>query len=1184
MKFKLTKHFFLFRRKLLFTIMRTFIFLLCTTVFGLSSDGVFSQNTKVVIDADKVVSVDEVFEIIKAQSDYRFVYRSQMFKDFPKVQLNKGTIAVRELLEKSFNTGDFDFEFISDHNIVIKEKPVQPQQIVVTGKVTDISGVPLPGVSVIEKDTNNGTYTNLDGQYEIKLSKTGATLLFVSLGFESQEILISEQKTLDVVLKESATELNEVLVTGYQTIASERATGSFAKISSEDYKGQRLNSLDAVLEGRIVGYQDGVIRGTTSMNGLTTPLYVIDGFPVEQTRYDGIYGLVENTPDINIEDIESITVLKDAAAASIYGARAANGVIVITTKKAKAGETSVSFSSNLTVSPYKYYTGNLTNASDILGFEQQWANGNPNLQATDGTASSYASSLLNNAVYTSTGMQTLLNYYAGNLSQSEFNTTMDRLGNAGYKYYDDLAEYAKRDQFYQQFNLSFGKASENNSFNASVTYKDNIYEDINSNDQSIGINLKNTAQITDWLTADIGTYVYFNNGDTQTFNALSPGYKYQAYDGLVNADGTPFTSTAESRYSMSTLQSMATYGLYNMDITPLDELGRNISNTKNFLNRTYAKLNVRFSDAFSYNAMFQYEYGTERVGQLSDKDSYAVRSKVNGLMTISPENTALFNLPYGDISFNSNQYSNAYNFRQQLNFNKIFNQVHDVTAIAGMEMRHNKSEYSNYTRYGYDNQTLTFTPVNQADLLQVYGSVFSGYLSQNDFSYEREYVNRYVSVYGNAGYTYDNRYTVTGSLRWDRSNLWGTDNKYQNKPTWSAGASWNVDNESFFNVSWIDMLKLRLSYGIGGNVAKNSAPYLTAYYNSNYNVGGLQGTVNSRPNPELSWEKTTTGNIGFDAAFFRQRLRATVDYYNKRGEDLLANSVGIPTEGWGYSTYTLNNGEMTNKGVEVSLNGTLVQTPNFTWDLGVLYAHNKNEVDYVNVEAPVYYLQLDYPSAYPRVGNDFNSIYGYKWAGLSSNGLPQVFDASGEAVSYNPADLAAIEDYGTTVPTHSGSFNTNVRYKNFSLSALFIYQLGHKMRNTFLPMFGNTYNSAARGYITNISAVNNRINNSWQQPGDEAFTDVPRVVYEYEPEFSYDLQSIYSYADINILDASNLRLSNVSLGYEIPKELAAKLRLQTIRLNFNVENVFTVAKSKDAKYLLGGFQTPNYVFGFNVNF
>ncbi|MFV8341988.1 SusC/RagA family TonB-linked outer membrane protein [Flavobacterium sp. XS2P39] len=1136
------------------------------------------------------MTVAKVIEKIEYTTDFRFVYNVRSVDLERKIDIKANDVSMETILNTIFKNTGTDFKITGTHIILTPKTAVaeiQPvrakkdQDFIVKGKVTDEKGVPLVGAAVSDNGSGRGVATDFNGEYQIIAVSSETTIAFSYIGFVRQEIKVQGRAVINVTLKEETLELGEILVTGYQNISAEQATGSFSKLKSEDFKEQRLSSLDAVLKGRIVGYQDGKLRGTTSMNGLTTPLYVIDGFPIENTKFNQYFNIEENLPNLNLEDIESITILKDAAASSIYGARAANGVVVITTKKAKAGKTNISFSSNLTVTPYRNFTGNLTDSADIIGLERAWATGNPNLQGAN--SSTYANSLLQNAVFTSQGMQTLLNGYAGKIPQVEMNNRLDQLGSQGYKYYDDVAKYAKRDQYFIQHNVSLGKATETNSFNASLTYKGNKFEDRYSENESVGINLKNSTEINSWLSLDLGTYINYSKGNTQSYNAFSPEFKYQPYNQLVNADGSNFTSTAASRYNDFTLQSMQNYDLYNMDITPMDELGRNLNETKNFVNRTFAKFNVKFSKAITYNAMFQYEYGADRTSYLRDKESFSVRNQVNGLVTVA-SNKAVNNLPYGDILKETNQFSNAYNFRQQLNFDQTFKDVHDVTAIAGMEMRHTKAEYGDNTRYGWDEQTLSFTPVNQVDLLKVYGTVFNGYLFQNDFSAERELVNRYVSFYGTGGYSYNRRYSVTGSLRWDRSNLWGTDNKYQNKPTWSTGAAWNIDRESFFDVSWVNALKLRASYGIGGNVAKDSAPYLTAYYYANPNVGGNQGGINSRPNPELSWEKTTTTNIGLDFSFFKNRLGGTVDFYNKKGEDLLASSTGIPTEGWGYSTYTLNNGKMTNKGFEVSLKGTIIKTPSLSWDASVLYANNKNEVTYVNVKAPVYFLQLDYPSAYPRIGKNFNSIYGYKWAGLSSTGLPQVYDASGTAVIYNPSDLEAIHDYGSTVPTHSGSFHTSVNYKSFSLSALFIYELGHKIRNTFLPMLNNNYSGALGDYVTDITVVNKNIENRWQQPGDEAFTNVPRAVYEYESDFTSDSRDIYRNADINILDASNVRLSNVSLAYQLPSAIIKRVKLQDVRFNLNAENVFTVAKSRDAKYLLNGFQSPSLVFGVNVNF
>ncbi|MFD2943446.1 SusC/RagA family TonB-linked outer membrane protein [Flavobacterium notoginsengisoli] len=1159
------------------------------TTFTVMQAGVsYSQKAKMSFNANNM-TVAKVIEKLEYTTNYRFVYNVRSVDLNRTINVNENNVSIETILNTIFGNTGTDYKVSGNHIVLMAKKAPEEKTVkaeadfIVKGRVTDEKGMPLVGAAVADNGSGRGVNTDFNGEYQIIAVSGETTLAFSYLGYVRQEIKVEGRSVINVVLKEDVQELEGlVLKTGYQEITAEKATGSFSNLKAADFKEQRLSGLDKILEGRIVGYQDGKIRGTTSMaTGSAVPLYVIDGFPVENTRLTPYNTIEENLPGLNLEDIETITVLKDAAASSIYGARAANGVIVITTKKAKAGKTNISFSSNLTVTPYRNYTGNLTDSGDIIDLERGWAAGNPNLKTAN--SATYAQSLLNNAAFTSLGMQTILNGYAGKTSMAEMNSRLDALGAQGYKYYDDIAKYAKRDQYFLQHNLSLGKATETNTFNASLTYKSNQLEDINTENETIGLNLKNSTQINSWLSLDLGSYTSFGKGDTQSYFASNPGFKYQPYNQLVNNDGTNFVSTAASRYNNFTLQSMQTYGLYNMDITPMDEFGRNGVENKSFLNRTYAKFNVKFSKAFTYNAMFQYEFASDRASQLFGRDSYYVRNKVNGMVTIA-NNKAVYNLPYGDIMKQTNQFSNAYNFRQQLNFNQTFAEKHDFSAIAGMEIRHSKQEYNDNTRYGYDAQALSFTNINQADLLKVYGSVFSGYMSQNEFALEKELQNRYVSVYSTGGYTYDRRYTLSGSVRWDRSNLWGTDSKYQNKPIWSVGAGWNINNESFFDVDWVDALKLRGSYGIGGNIAKDTAPYLTAFYSANPNVGGTQGSVGRRPNPELSWEKTTTTNIGLDFSFFKSRLSGTLDLYNKKGQDLLASSQGIPTEGFGYSTYTLNNGEMTNKGIEVSLRGTLVKTPSFSWDASVLYAYNKNVVDYVNVKAPVYYLQLDYPSSFPRVGTSFNSIYGYKWAGLSNTGVPQVYDASGTAVKYNPGQIDAIKDFGSTVPTHSGSFHTSANYKNFSLSALFIYELGHKVRNTFLPMLANNYNGAIGGYVTDITVVNNHIADRWKQPGDEAFTNVPRVVYEYESEFNSESRTIYSYADINILDASNVRLSNISLAYQMPSAIIKKVKLDGVRFNLNAENVYTFAKSRDAKYMLGGFTSPSFVFGVNVNF
>lgn len=1045
----------------------------------------------------------------------------------------------------------------------------------ITGIVVDENGDPIPAASVkqipVKKgELVSGILTDAQGHFRLVLANSTKTIEVSSIGFQTKVISIDKKGTYKITLLPSEEMLNEVVVTGYQTISRERATGSFSKVDTKQLETQRINSLSDMMEGRVAGLSDGKLRGVTSMNGLTTPLYVIDGLPVENTTTTG-YGWTENVPDINTEDIEDITILKDAAATSIYGARAANGVIVITTKKAKKNTLDVSFSATMTVQPYRYYTGMTADAATMIGLEKEWASQNPDLQG-DGAAA-YAQNLLSNASYTSDGIKSILNYYAGNTSQSDMNSTLSALAAKGYQYYKDVEKYAKRNPFYQQYNVSIGRGTEKNSFNASITYSHDQNEDKYDSDERIGLHLKNSTEITKWLTLDLGTYLSYANGTDQSFSVLSPGYTVMPYNSLKNADGSNYVNRQEDRYADYNLSTLETYGLYNLDIDPLDELGMGLTKTKDFSNRTYAKLNLTFTPWLKYSAMFQYEVGEKKSEQTREKESYYTRNQVNTFSTLADDGSTTFVMPYGDIYSKATISSRNYTFRQQLDFDRTFAEKHDVTALVGMEIRENKLNYNKNTLYNYDSSTLTYSMVDQNTLANMSGLWGWGYFTKSDVAVIQELTNRYVSFYANGAYTYDGKYMVNGSIRWDRTNLFATSSKYQNKPIWSVGAAWNISKEAFFDVPFVNLLKLRASYGIGGNIAKDSAPYMTAYYSTNTHVGGQNGWVSTRPNPDLRWEKTTTFNIGVDFALLDNRITGSIEYYNKNGEDLLANTNGVPTEGWGYSTYTINNGKMRNRGFEISLSADAIRNKDWRWNIGGVFGYNKNKVTYVNVECPVLYLLWDYPTAYPQIGNAYNAIYAFEWAGLSEEGLPQVYDKDGNIYSTSePEQIADAKYQGTTVPVWNGAINTSLSYKDWELAAQFTFEGGHKMRDTYLP------------YLSSFGSVCKDIENRWQKAGDEKTTNVPRYVSSESPLYNYYSYEIYAYSSINVIDADNWALKRLSLTYRVPTDFCHKFFVKSARVMIGMENVFFGAKSDKAKYLLGGYTRPNYLCSVNVNF
>ena len=1038
----------------------------------------------------------------------------------------------------------------------------------ISGIVVDENDEPLAGATVreIPLSSDNSVamvITDLNGHFSLTVPQTTTEIEAYFLGYLTKKVKLTSADSYKIALQPNDEMLDEVVVTGYQTLSKERTTGSFAKIDRKQLENQRITSVSDMLEGHIAGYTDGKIRGTTSMQGVTTPLYVVDGFPVERTEvtYAG-GGFSESVPDINIDDIESITVLKDAAATSIYGARAANGVIVITTRKAQKGKVNVMASATFSVTPYKRYNTYTPDAAEVIAEARDWMSQNPNFSG-DG-AVDYAENMLRNSSNLSPHVKAIYQRYAGMLSEQQLNSMLDNWASQGYRYYDEVDDIERRDATTQRYSLSISSSGERNSFVGTVSYNRDNYNAIHSYRDALDISLRNTIDMTRWLSVDLGAYVNYSGSQTQTYFLSSPGFTVAPYMSFYNEDGSTIVSRQEDRLTQSRLNAINKYGLYNEDIDPMDELGRSNSTTSDLLTRVYARLNFKITDWLRFTTQFQYEFGNFQRKQISEQETYAVRSKINNFASSPDGVNAKFNLPYGDIYSNGTNDQRTYNFRNQLDFNKTFAGVHDITAIAGMEMRHNKTRFESNTLYGYDDDLNQWTVVDQSAIQSFSNAIFSRpWIAATDFASINELTNRFISFYGNAAYAFDNRYMINGSIRTDRTNLYGTSSKYQGKPIWSTGVAWRIDQEEFFKAGWVNMLKLRASYGIGGNIAKNRWPYTVAYYSTNTHpgVGGIQGSISSRPNPKLRWEKTTTTNVGVDFALFTNRLNGSVEYYNKKGTDLLASSNGISVEGQGFSTNVINNGEMTNRGFELNVNGVIIQNRDWSWSAQGVIGYNHSKVDYVNVEAPVYFLQLDQPEAFPRVGVPFTALYGYKWAGLSADGLPQVYDAEGNVCSSNtPTNLDDIIYLGSYTPTYSGSLSTNLRWRELTLSALFLFEGGHKLRCADF-----TYNDR------------------WKNPGDEAVTDVPRYVAGENPSL-YCNMDLYNRSSAVIRDASNIRFRNISLTYNVPGLWCSKFYAKDARLMLGVENIAVFAKSKAAKHAIGGYQKPTYMLSLNLGF
>ena len=788
------------------------------------------------------------------------------------------------------------------------------------GKVVDENDEGLIGATVKVEGTTQATATDVEGQYTVAV-KTGSkvTLTISYIGYKTVAVEVGpDQNNIVTKMEVNSNVMDEVVVIGYGTAKKQSLTSSVETISGDELIRIPAMNVDQTLAGQVAGL--GVMsttgdpssakEATMSIRGNTgNPLLVIDGVPRLGTNTsDGEMRL----SDLNPDDIQSISILKDAAAAAVYGARAANGVIVITTKKAAEGKPEVSFSSTFTARKYSRYNDNLTNSADVIAIERAWAAQYPELLAGGESAAKVGDDLRLNS-HPSLGVSTLIDMYSGAISMSEGNARLDALSALGYRYYDQAKEYGKRNPFHQQYNLRVAQSSERNSFSASATFWKHNNEDINDGDHSLGINITDQMKVTDWLTADFGAYIKYGRENIQNYNLLNPGFTFLPYDGLVAADGSYIAAPAQG--DASRRESIAQYGMVPEVLVPMDELNYGRSKAKSLETRVFGKLRFNFTSWLNYDVQFQYETANTDTDYLQDRYSYNIVTRLNSFVTRNAANGALtYNLPEGDVMYRTALKSRGYDFRQQLNFNYRLNDLHNILVFVGQEVRDNRMTFTDNTYFGYDPELLSWQPFNQQSLSYFSGVLGAAQLNMSNLESMHEISNRFVSFYGNASYSLADKYNLTASLRWDRSNLWGTSSKYQNKPIWSIGASWNLNRESFIGEQWwLNNLQLRASYGIGGNIGRNTAPYMTAqYFPGSF---GTTGMVIAPPNKDIRWEKTRTINVGVDFDLLRNRLWGSIDYYHKKSTDLLALISGSPTQGFGFSTLTTNNGAMNNQGL-----------------------------------------------------------------------------------------------------------------------------------------------------------------------------------------------------------------------------------------------------------------------------
>ncbi|MFZ6009225.1 MAG: SusC/RagA family TonB-linked outer membrane protein, partial [Bacteroidota bacterium] len=686
--------------------------------------------------------------------------------------------------------------------------------------VSQTDSQPLPGVNVVVKGTTRGTTTDSNGVFTIMASDKDV-LVFSFIGYAPQEVVVGNQSVIKVQLAEDIATLDEVTIvsTGYEQLPKERATGSFAKVDQElvnrRVSTDIMSRLEDVTSGLIFNRNvegranDISIRGRSTLFANASPLIVIDNFP-----YEG------DINTINPNDVESITVLKDAAAASIWGARAGNGVIVITTKKGKANQApQISVNANVTVidKPDLFYVPRMS-SSDFVDLEQV---------------------LFSRGVYTATeasaskapltpAVEAMIANRDGMLSDHNLDVALDE-----YRSYDvrnDYEKYFYRNAINQQYSIGVSGGSTVHRYTVSTGF-DRNQENLIGNDFSrFTFNTNNTwSMLHDKL--EFGTTLYYTQSKYQNNNAgpasirftsISPLYPYAR---LKDDAGNNLPVTVEYRNSFVT--DAESNGLLNWQYNPLDEISQADNQSRLTDYRINANLKYAITPNLHAEVLYQYWNSASSNNNHRSKDTYFARNLVNLFTQKDAFGTFTYPVPMGGVLDVYERSSVGHNFRSQLRYGKTWSE-HALSALAGYEVREVESDETNFRYYGYDGETAASVPVNYSGYFPYYyNAAYMGPIPNVD--YVRSFTDRFISFYGNAAYTFLSRYTFSASARKDQSNLFGVETNQKGVPLWSTGLSWITSNEGFYQSSWLQYLKVRTTIGYNGNIDKSLTAYTTAY-------------------------------------------------------------------------------------------------------------------------------------------------------------------------------------------------------------------------------------------------------------------------------------------------------------------------------------------------------------------
>lgn len=1049
---------------------------------------------------------------------------------------------------------------------------------VIQGYVTDEKGIPIEGATVSEYGSNNRTSTDQRGYFSLKIKKNNVRIVINLIGFESVRIDTAKAGNFNISLKKKAHVIDEVNVysTGYQRIPKERSTGSFLQIDQKEIDRLVSPSILQRLDGQIGGIffdkrnngvgktSDIAIRGRSTIHGNSSPLIVLDNFP-----YDG---------DINSIDpnsIESITVLRDAAASSIWGVRASNGVIVLTSKKGIRGKKlHVEVNANATIEG-KQNINNipLLNAKDQIELEEKLFELGLYTQRENSNIHEAISPLV----------ELLIDKRDNKINEDEYLKKRNNLLSNNIK--SDLDRFWYKQAQSQQSTINLRGGAEKLSYMLSSSY-DSRSSELDATSKRFMVKSENTVYLNKWLTFDFGMH-FINTlakAGRPSWSGIQRGHPMYGYYRLKDGNGN-----AESwltNYRTAFLNESMDKGLLDWKYRPLEDYRYRDNRTETQEVLLKSGLTLAILDGLKFRIDYQYLRGANKTRDLQRLESYGTRDYINQFTEIQDNGTLFRNVPLGDILDGISGTTVSHSGRGMFQFDRKFG-IHEISAIGGMDIRQVNNSAQTFREYGYNNDILTLKPVNYTTDFLLYHT--PSYRSKIlNMSYFNERIDRMISYYANANYTYNGKFSISASIRKDGSNLFGIEANNRLIPLWSTGLSYNLSNEPFFRNNLLSHLKLRATYGVNGNVDNAMSAKTTMSYSRSVDrfTGMRFGTITSPPNPMLRWEKNYIVNAGIDFAMLNNRLRGNIDLYAKRSTDLIGDAEIDPTTGVTITAikfgYRGNVAAMKGKGLDMQLETKNI-VGDFNWSTLLNYSNAFTKVtDYFLAQTSGSSFVGSGSVISPIPGYPVFSIFSYPWAGLNpENGNPRGLLNGEPSESY--ADLttkSSIQDLlfkGSAIPTHFGNIRNNFSFKGFEASINIAYRLGHYFRSR----------SINYGMLLPSGTGHPDYTKRWKQPGDESLTNIPSFVY---PNIS-GRDNFYLNSDVLVQKASSIRATDIVFSY-MPKisESAPwkKIGFDQVKFTFYISNLGTIWKSYHGNFdpdISSEMQLPKvYVAGIKLYF